>query len=91
MQGEGSFVKLRALPYGMVTSRAKINQDDMAAVLAFNEEFLAAVVVDWNWVDDDGKQLPLPADDPKVLNRLVIPEFEFIARSAGLDAQAKKV
>jgi hypothetical protein len=86
VQGEGSWVMLRALPYGMVTRRAKITQDDMEQVLAFNQEFLAEVVVDWNWVDDAGAPLPIPAQ----VDQLVIPEFEFIARAAGLDGQGKK-
>jgi len=90
VQGDGSYVMLRALPYSMISQRAKIDQNDFDQVLAFNEQFMAAVVVDWNWVDDAGEKLPLPADDPSVVNRLVIPEFQFIATSAGLDGSAKK-
>ena len=87
VQGEGSWVMLRALPYGMVTRRAKIDQADMDQVLAFNQEFLAEVVVDWNWVDDQGAPLSIPAN----VEQLVIPEFEFIARAAGLvEGGAKK-
>lgn len=86
VQGAGSYVMLRALPYGMVTRRAKIDQADMEQVLAFNQEFLAEVVVDWNWVDDAGAPLALPAQ----VDQLVIPEFEFIARAAGLEGNAKK-
>jgi hypothetical protein len=89
VQGEGSYVVLRALPYGMISQRAKIDQTDFDQVLAFNEQFLAAVVVDWNWVDDEGAPLPLPANDPAVVNRLVIPEFEFVAKSAGLSGTEK--
>lgn len=54
--------------------------------MAFNREFLAEIVVDWNWVDDAGKSLSLPADP----EQLVMPEFEFIARAAGLYDGAKK-
>lgn len=86
VQGEGSFVLLRALPYGMITKRATIDQTDMAQVLAFNQEFVEAVVVDWNWVDDEGTPLSIPAN----VNDLVVPEFEFIARAAGLEGNAKK-
>lgn len=86
VQGEGSYVMLRALPYGMVTQRTKINQEDMEQLLQFNREFLAEVVADWNWVDDQGTPLPLPADP----EQLVMPEFEFIVRAAGLYDAAKK-
>jgi len=87
VQGDGSYVLLRALPYEMITTRASLDLEDMPAVLAFNAEFVQAVVADWNWVDDSGKVLPLPAN----VNDLVVPEFEFIARSAGLDIVPKKV
>lgn len=90
VQGEGSYVLLRALPYSMVTARARIDQGDLQQVLAFNQEFLAGVVVDWNWVDDAGELLPLPSVDETVINRLVIPEFEWITRAAGLDSSVKK-
>jgi hypothetical protein len=90
VQGEGSFVMLRALPYSMISQRVKVDQEDFKQVLAFNETFLASVVVDWNWVDDAGEALPLPADDPGVVEKLVIPEFQFIATAAGLDGTAKK-
>ena len=33
----------------------------------------------WNWVGDDGEPLPLPADDPNVIDRLVIEELTCIA------------
>jgi hypothetical protein len=90
VQGEGSYVVLRALPYSMISERSKVDQDDFAQVLAFNETFLASVVVDWNWVNDAGEALPLPSADPGVVNQLVIPEFQFIANAAGLDSSAKK-
>lgn len=86
VQGEGSYVMLRALPYGMVTRRSRIDPDNMDELMAFNREFLAEIVVDWNWVDDAGKSLSLPADP----EQLVMPEFEFIARAAGLYDGAKK-
>lgn len=86
VQGEGSYVLLRALPYEMVTKRAGMDPTDMPSVLGFNEEFVAAVVADWNWVNDEGELLPLPA---RVID-LVVPEFEFLARASGLDAAAKK-
>lgn len=86
VQGAGSYVVLRALPYGMVTQRAKMAQDDFEQVLAFNQSFVEQVVVDWNWVDDEGEPLSIPAK----AEELVIPEFQFIARAAGLDDSAKK-
>ena len=91
VQGEGSFVVLRAIPYGLIRERATMATDDMAQMLAFNAQFLASVVVEWNWVDDEGNPLPLPADDPGVIDKLVLPEFQFIAEAAGLnDAGAAK-
>jgi len=32
----------------------------------------------WNWVDDEGNPMPLPSDDPRVLDRLTMAEMQCI-------------
>ena len=90
VQGEGSFVVLRALEYGLIEERMKLDADDTAAILDFNREFVKAIVVEWNWVDDAGALLPMPSEDPSVIARLVMPEFEFIANASGLNKAAEQ-
>lgn len=90
VQGDGSFVVLRALEYGLVEDRMKLDADDKAAILDFNRDFVKAIVVDWNWVDDAGALLPLPSEDPSVISRLVLPEFEWLANASGLNQAAEQ-
>lgn len=90
VQGEGSYVVLRALEYGLVEERMKLDAEDRAAVLQFNRDFVQAIVVDWNWVDDAGQALPLPSADPEVIGRLVLPEFEWLANASGLNQAAEQ-
>lgn len=52
-------------------------------------EFMVARVVRWDWVDDTGTPLPLPKDDPDVLDRLTIPERDFLMANATGEMQAK--
>jgi hypothetical protein len=90
VQGAGSYVMLRALEYGLIEERMKLDADDRGAILEFNREFVKAIVVDWNWVDDAGEPLALPADDPAVISRLVMPEFEWLANASGLNQAAEE-
>jgi hypothetical protein len=50
-----------------------------------NDEFTRSLLVEnvlqWNWVDFDGKPLPLPKDDPDVIARLTDEEVEFLAKT----------
>ena len=90
VQGAGSYVMLRALEYGLIEERMKLDADDAGAILDFNREFVKAIVVDWNWVDDAGALLPVPSEDPSVISRLVMPEFEFLASASGLNQAAEQ-
>ena len=39
---------------------------------------LKRIVVDWDWVDDEGNPLAKPKDDPDVIDALHIDEQTFI-------------
>jgi len=78
VQGEGSFV---------VTTEVKIREIRQIRKQAADPEFddfeggiglLAEHIVRWNWVDDEGKPLPCPKDDPKVIDELTNEESEFL-------------
>jgi hypothetical protein len=65
VQGEGSFVELKAPGWG--AARQFIMGGDAAGNeqergLAMMEAMLPLCVVQWNWTGDDGQPLPLPAD-----------------------------
>ncbi len=38
----------------------------------------AGIILDWNWVDEDGAALPKPHNNPDVLGNLLGDEFGFI-------------
>lgn len=42
------------------------------------ERQLVALVMDWDWVDGDDRPLPLPKDDPSVVQRLTAREIGFL-------------
>jgi len=79
LQGEGSFVKLSAVKVREVRKARKLAKD--AEVDAFMEglKMLKDHVLAWNWVDDNDEPLPLPKDQPDVLDELTNEEVEFLA------------
>lgn len=52
----------------------EVEYDEFESGLAL----LASHIVDWNWVDDEGDPLPLPKDDPAVVEELTNEESEFL-------------
>lgn len=46
----------------------------------FTRDLLQQCVVDWNWVDDDGKEFPKPSD-PAAVGVLNVEEVQFIVRA----------
>jgi len=92
VQGEGSFVKVRAVLYGEAKLlRKSMNGMSEEEKVAKIDQLLIEHVFDWDWVDDDGNPLPLPKDDPDVLNRLTAQEINFLGNAMnGSPADQKK-
>lgn len=63
VQGDGSFVELKAPPWGaarsFIVSEEQGNEQERG--LAMMEALLPLCVVEWNWTGDDNQLLPLPA------------------------------
>ena len=90
VQGEGSFVKVRAITWGESKRLALAFEGmDMADKFSAADEQVVRRVVEWNWVDDEGVVLPLPKDDPTVVDRLTDAERGFLARVFGGKAEEK--
>lgn len=49
-------------------------------LLYFADQQLSRLIVEWNWVDDDGNPLPQPRDDFKVLGKLYTHEYSFLMK-----------
>lgn len=61
--------------------------DEMTEVM----KLLATHVTEWNWVDDDGKPLPLPKDHPEVMDQLTDLEVQALSNALrGPDAATGK-
>lgn len=82
VQGEGSFVVFKRLTW----EEYKALPDGITA-----GDAAALAVVEWNWVDDAGKPLPLPSEQPEIIGQLMQEEIQFLAvsRNAGRLADEK--
>lgn len=87
VQGDDSYVLLRAMTYG--DSKAyfsRMTSDDKSEQYQVGNELLIKMIQEWNWVDDEGVLLPLPKDDPTVLDNMPVEEIVFLSKqlSAGI-------
>lgn len=80
VQGDGSFVILSSVKVGEQRDYFEQKDDEDFDKIEWGVELLIKHIVDWNWVDDDGEPLPLPKDDPDVIDELTNAESELIAK-----------
>ena len=84
VQGEGAYVIVRSVPYGLIREAAeKKDRDDVAPEeeQAFTERLFEAGIKEWNWVDDDGKSLPYPGQEGWSIDALLTTEVEFLVEA----------
>jgi hypothetical protein len=88
VQGEGSWVKLRAVTVGEaedMRSLADLPEDENSPEYRAKQDDifkkLATIVIEWDWVDDDGTPLPCPPKDWTVFKRLTTDEMAFLNRA----------
>lgn len=102
VQGEGSWIKVRMITHGqrkayvarygdIIGKNANdIPAEQRAEFQAANDALLVQSVVGWDWIDDNGDALPLPKDDPGVLDLLTETEAAFIAQAMQGEGVRKK-
>jgi len=61
-----------------------------SVILRRNLMTTALYVRDWNWVDDRGEPLPLPADDSSVLEHLLPAEMRCITECVNGERQSEE-
>ena len=85
VQGDGSFVKVKnmtlseLMDYGKANGK-KSDLDPSQMGLAILDQ----MIVDWNWVDDDDRPLPIPAENPGTIAALPFQEANWLLESTGL-------
>lgn len=92
LQGPGSFVEFRRFTYGeskTIQAAKAEHADDANWQQDESVRLLCEHLVNWNWVDDVGDPLPLPKDDPTVVDQLTDEEMEFLAGLFGTKVDAK--
>ena len=88
VQGEGSFVVLNSMTLGEIREVRRLQTDENTDTLEELAELIRRQLVDWNWVDGDGKPLPI---DESGINDLLFDEVKAIAELlAGDDAKELK-
>ena len=79
LQGPESYVVVRSPKWGLLRKAQKESKaSDAAAGITFAEEIIVKSVLEWNWTDDNGDPLPLPKDEPSVLEDLDAEEVAFL-------------
>jgi hypothetical protein len=63
------------------TKNLVLTSEFLAGNDAYTRELLTANVVAWNWVDDAGAALALPAADPNVIEGLTEDEVTFLTQA----------
>lgn len=60
------------------TGKVERLSDEMSQAMS---SYMAAHVVTWNWVNDEGEPLPTPFNHPEVFDALTSSEVEFIGQA----------
>ena len=80
VQGEDSFVVLHHIPYQLIGEARRKLADQTAPSAAENDAYVRELirnnVVEWNWVNDAGAPLALPAN----VDDLMINEVQFLVK-----------
>lgn len=94
VQGKGSYVKVRSLLWGDAKRiRRELKDADEDEQMAANDQLLIDHIVEWDWVDEHDQPMPIPKDDPTVIDRLSAQEVNFLgdAVNGSLGIDEKKV
>ena len=87
VQGEDSYVVLRTPVAGDYIELLTSPTDPTSMELKLH--IIPKCVLEWNWVDDDGEPLPLPSEDPNILDKLVLEELVFLANHLDIGEAAQ--
>ena len=79
VQGEGSWVDVRRITYGMGVDAQKLQSTTETSSLdVYKRKLITYLVAAWNWVDDEGQLLPTPKENPAVIDSLLDTEIMWL-------------
>lgn len=91
VQGQGSWVDLLTPTYEDLESVLNNGIDESPKnKMEVSKALLGRLLVAWNWVDDDGKDLPQPSENPEVIQTLPIQETMYLMNLVKVDEIDKK-
>lgn len=80
VQGDDSFVEVSGIKVGEIRQLREMRDGgEDFNWLESSLELVARHIVNWNWVDDEDEPMPLPSEDPSVVNDLYHYELEFLS------------
>lgn len=102
VQGADSFVCVRRMTVAefethdrrlraVRKAQAEGDQAECDRLEAETRDFYASVLIDWNWVDDAGEDLPKPSKNVDVIKTLTMDEIEFLTGVIMMGGGEKKV
>ncbi len=83
VQGEGSYVLMKAPTIGDIRDGIIPDTTDKMANMDFAIGLLGKLVKEWNWVDDSGN--PLPQPDEALIKELPYAEIKFLMDALDLE------
>lgn len=90
IQGEDSWVEVSRLTVGEAREAGQLQNDpDLDSFEAVSKMYQEHIF-NWNWVNDDGEPLPLPVNDPGVIDKLTDLEFSFLGNCVAGSEEAQK-
>ena len=69
------------LPQNLQGADITLTSEFLAGNDAYTRDLLTENVLEWDWVDDAGKKMPIPSADPDVIKKLTDDEVNFLARA----------
>lgn len=82
VQGEGSWVLLKSPTIEDIRGGLTSGDQTSTEQIEYSFSIIGKLIIDWNWVDDEGN--PLPKPDYEIVKLLPIQEINFLVQALDL-------
>lgn len=89
IQGKGAYVLVTPLKVAETKLARLLADAPMEEKEAHSRTLITDHVVGWNWGDEEGNPLPIPAEDDTVLDGMTVEEMDFLAEAIAGDPNAR--